>query len=117
MSKKQSAIKVESIVLVIGDKEVKLSLDEARELMQILQDTLIDPDAPEVKQIINEHYHGFWPINPYPRIERWYITNTMSSYSNNAGTNPVGMLNVTPPSMPTGGANVLTVTLRNTDGS
>jgi len=53
-------VKVDRIVIKIGNKEISLDLDEAKELKEILADMFGG-----VKEIIREeHYH------PYPYI--WY---------------------------------------------
>ena len=68
-----SNVQISQINIIIGEKEISLSLDEARELHQILGQTLKPVEAASPERVIEriiEHYHRYdhWST-PHVRYE------------------------------------------------
>lgn len=83
------AVKIDRIVIRIGDKEIPLSLDEAKELKDILNRTFgaektVYTPAPLV--VIERPYYPTFPT--FPNYPHWYITcgdSGTATYSLSAG--------------------------------
>lgn len=57
-------VTVENIVIKIGKKEIALNLDEAKELLEVLQNTL-GKKVEVVERIIDRYHYDYWKIRPY----------------------------------------------------
>lgn len=62
MSKGEVVVK--NIVIKIGEKEIALNLDEARELQEVLNDVL-GKEVQVVKMLIEAYPYKWWYVNPY----------------------------------------------------
>lgn len=80
------SVQVSKIVITVGGKEIELSLADARELLQILDETL-QPKKTEATKIVeriiehHDHYRDWWPR------PRWSIT-YQPTFTYSAGSAP-----------------------------
>jgi len=84
-------IEIKRIVLKVGDNEVVLSLEEARELKEILGElfgkdttTIVIPSSPIY--IETNPYRWTHPYNPYVPTYPTYPTITWQTYTTNGNT-------------------------------
>lgn len=56
---------VKNIVIKIGEKELLLSLEEAKELQEVLNDVL-GKEVQVVKMLIEQYPYNWWSVKPYP---------------------------------------------------
>lgn len=59
-----ATVTVENIVIKIGKKEIALNLEEARELLSVLENTL-GKKVEIVERIIDRYHYDYWKIRPY----------------------------------------------------
>lgn len=57
-------VKVENIVIKIGKKEIQLSLAEAKELQNVLEE-MLGKKVNIVERIIERRHWDYWKIEPY----------------------------------------------------
>ena len=88
---KDKTIKISKVVIDLGDKKIELSLDEAKSLLEILQDTF---DAKVVigssPTIIERPYYPY-PYRTYPWWGVTYTTTTDGTYTINCSATTEGV--------------------------
>ena len=84
MSKR--SVEIKHIVIKVGEKEIPLSLEEAKELQDILNKTFGGEKV--IEKIVHEHdhYYPWWEYQPYT-YPRWTVTYPI--YSDTTTTNVV----------------------------
>ena len=60
----EKEIKIESLKINIGKKEIELSVEEAKKLKKALEDIF-------GKEIVHEHHHDWW-YRPYYPVQPYY---------------------------------------------
>jgi len=67
-------IKIENIILKVGSTQIKMTVEEARELQDALNRTFKTSESTKVDPVII-------PIPNYPRYDQWYPTWTSGNSS------------------------------------
>jgi hypothetical protein len=80
-----NSVKIEKIVLVIGDKEIKLSVEEAKELSKILKDVFGD-NTPYVQPyaypyVYPQPYYPYWKWKYEPKYNMGGVTYQLTTGS------------------------------------
>lgn len=91
-----SKVTVSKVEIVIGEQTIKLSLEEARELLEVLEKTLTPEDKETTKIVERIIEHDRWIPQPY----RWYgpywaVTTNYSTGGNFVGDDPGQTLRIT----------------------
>lgn len=86
MTKKVEAseVVIKKVVLKIGDKELSLSIEDAKKLHEVLAELFKEPQV--VKEVVKEEHHHYpsYPVYPtWPYTGPVWITQTGSDYHPN----------------------------------